>query len=62
MPIACQFEPEIVLVSAGFDAVKGHPAPWGGYNLTAACKLTSLLSYNDLVEYRLSFCTSYWIL
>jgi len=25
------------LVSAGFDAASGHPAPLGGYNVTPAC-------------------------
>ncbi|VVC36540.1 Histone deacetylase domain,WD40/YVTN repeat-like-containing domain,Histone deacetylase class II [Cinara cedri] len=37
MPIARDYAPEIVLVSAGFDAAKGHPAPLGGYNVTPAC-------------------------
>lgn len=36
MPIALSFEPEIVLVSAGFDGAAGHPAPLGGYNLSPA--------------------------
>ena len=38
MPIARQFDPELVLVSAGFDAADGHPAPLGGYKVTAPCK------------------------
>ncbi|XP_039296591.1 LOW QUALITY PROTEIN: histone deacetylase 4 [Nilaparvata lugens] len=37
MPIATQFAPDIVLVSAGFDAAAGHPPPLGGYKLTPAC-------------------------
>uniref|UniRef100_A0A670YG72 Histone deacetylase n=1 Tax=Pseudonaja textilis TaxID=8673 RepID=A0A670YG72_PSETE len=37
MPIAHEFAPDIVLVSSGFDAVEGHPAPLGGYNLSAKC-------------------------
>ncbi|XP_013391785.2 histone deacetylase 4-like [Lingula anatina] len=37
MPIAREFNPELVLVSAGFDAAKGHPAPLGGYELSGAC-------------------------
>lgn len=37
MPIAREFSPDIVLVSAGFDAASGHPAPLGGYNVSAAC-------------------------
>lgn len=38
MPIANEFAPDVVLVSSGFDAVEGHPAPLGGYNLSAKCK------------------------
>ncbi|XP_075463491.1 histone deacetylase 4 isoform X2 [Ascaphus truei] len=37
MPIANEFSPEVVLVSAGFDAVEGHPAPLGGYRVSAKC-------------------------
>ncbi|XP_070566413.1 histone deacetylase 4-like isoform X5 [Ptychodera flava] len=37
MPIAREFSPDIVLVSAGFDAAMGHPAPLGGYQVTPAC-------------------------
>ncbi|XP_051568551.1 histone deacetylase 4-like isoform X3 [Myxocyprinus asiaticus] len=37
MPIADEFAPDIVLVSAGFDAVDGHPPPLGGYKLTSRC-------------------------
>ncbi|XP_065686920.2 histone deacetylase 9 isoform X1 [Patagioenas fasciata] len=37
MPAANEFEPEIVLVSAGFDAVEGHDPPLGGYKVTAKC-------------------------
>ncbi|CAG5898187.1 unnamed protein product [Menidia menidia] len=45
MPIAQQFSPDVVLVSAGFDAVEGHQSPLGGYNVSAKCfgKLTQLL-------------------
>ncbi|EMP26618.1 Histone deacetylase 4 [Chelonia mydas] len=35
MPIANEFDPDIILVSAGFDAVEGHDAPLGGYRVTA---------------------------
>ena len=38
MPIAREFKPEIVMVSAGFDASLGHPAPLGGYCLSPACE------------------------
>lgn len=37
MPIAREFSPDIVLVSAGFDAALGHPAPLGGYVVSPAC-------------------------
>lgn len=38
MPIANEFSPDVVLVSAGFDAVEGHQSPLGGYNVTAKCE------------------------
>ncbi|KAF7208375.1 transcript variant X4 [Nothobranchius furzeri] len=37
MPIAHEFSPDVVLVSAGFDAVEGHPPSLGGYKVTAKC-------------------------
>ncbi|XP_075758208.1 histone deacetylase 7 isoform X2 [Pelodiscus sinensis] len=37
MPIAHEFSPEVVLVSAGFDAADGHPPPLGGYKVSAKC-------------------------
>ncbi|XP_040294754.1 histone deacetylase 5 isoform X3 [Bufo bufo] len=37
MPIAQEFNPDLVLVSAGFDAVEGHQSPLGGYSVTAKC-------------------------
>ncbi|XP_072162642.1 histone deacetylase 4 [Bemisia tabaci] len=37
MPIAKAFAPDIVLVSAGFDAAIGHPPNLGGYKVSAAC-------------------------
>ncbi|XP_013887081.1 histone deacetylase 7 isoform X2 [Austrofundulus limnaeus] len=37
MPIAHEFSPDVVLVSAGFDAVEGHPSSLGGYKVTAKC-------------------------
>ncbi|UJR20839.1 hypothetical protein I4U23_023950 [Adineta vaga] len=37
MPILKQFQPEIILVSCGFDACMGHPHPLGGYELTPTC-------------------------
>lgn len=41
MPIAHQFSPDVVLVSAGFDAVVGHSSTLGGYEVTAKCELES---------------------
>ena len=38
MPILEQFQPQIILVSCGFDASIGHPHPLGGYELTPTCK------------------------
>uniref|UniRef100_A0A8C6U7Z2 Histone deacetylase 7b n=1 Tax=Neogobius melanostomus TaxID=47308 RepID=A0A8C6U7Z2_9GOBI len=37
MPIAHEFSPDLVLVSAGFDAVEGNPDELGGYKVTAKC-------------------------
>ncbi|OAD07965.1 hypothetical protein MUCCIDRAFT_158210 [Mucor lusitanicus CBS 277.49] len=34
IPIARQFEPDMIFVSAGFDAAEGHPENLGGYNVT----------------------------
>ncbi|KAK7602204.1 hypothetical protein V9T40_009645 [Parthenolecanium corni] len=37
MPIAREYVPDIILVSAGFDAASGHPPPLGGYKVSPAC-------------------------
>lgn len=37
MPIGREFDPTIVLVACGFDAARGHPFNFGGYDLTPAC-------------------------
>lgn len=37
MPIAEEFDPDFVLVSAGFSAVDGHPPVLGGYKVTPQC-------------------------
>lgn len=37
MPIAREFDPEVVLVACGFDAASGHPAPLGGYQISPSC-------------------------
>lgn len=49
MPIASEFAPDLVLVSAGFDAVEGHPPPLGGYKLTSRCK-PHLFTMNSLMS------------
>ena len=36
MPIARDFDPELVVVAAGFDAASGHPPQLGGYKVTPA--------------------------
>ncbi|XP_071961663.1 histone deacetylase 4-like [Antedon mediterranea] len=36
MPLAREFSPDVVLVSAGFDAAPGHPNPLGGYEVSHA--------------------------
>lgn len=38
MPIAKDFDPDIILVAAGFDSAAGHPPQLGGYTITPACK------------------------
>lgn len=38
MPIAHEFSPDVVLVSAGFDAAEGHQPSMGGYTVTAKRK------------------------
>lgn len=38
IPIAHEFSPDVVLVSAGFDAADGHLPPLGGYKVSAKCK------------------------
>lgn len=37
MPIAHEFNPDVVLVSAGFDATAGHSPKLGGYKVSPAC-------------------------
>ena len=38
LPISKEFKPDIVLVSAGFDAMDGHDSRIGGYKVSAACE------------------------
>lgn len=49
MPIAHQFSPDVVLVSAGFDAVAGHSSSLGGYEVTAKCEFESHTSLHTRV-------------
>lgn len=49
MPAAQEFDPEIVLVSAGFDAVEGHDPPLGGYKVTAKCRYHHKVHVSELV-------------
>ena len=50
MPIARAYDPQIVLVSAGFDAADGHAPPLGGYKVSPTCKnlhsLTIFISFS----------------
>lgn len=52
MPIAKEFNPDIVLISAGFDAAIGHPPPLGGYNVSSACKYYP--SFTDFIDNAIS--------
>lgn len=52
MPIAKEFNPDIVLISAGFDAAIGHPPPLGGYNVSSACKYYA--SFTDFIDHAIS--------
>jgi histone deacetylase 4/5 len=49
MPIAREFNPELVLISAGFDAAAGHPAPLGGYNVSPNCAFinSAIISFDN---------------
>ena len=48
MPILEQFQPQMILVSCGFDASIGHPHPLGGYELTPTCKSLKMNSFRSL--------------
>lgn len=58
MPIAREFNPECVLVSAGFDAAKGHATALGGYEVSPACKY---LKKNVLIFRFISSCYMHMI-
>lgn len=51
MPILEQFQPQIILVSSGFDACMGHPHPLGGYELTPTCKRRKMKKKSVFVTY-----------
>ncbi|KAI1242766.1 hypothetical protein IHE44_0000313 [Lamprotornis superbus] len=54
MPAANEFDPEIVLVSAGFDAVEGHDPPLGGYKVTAKYSaLPVALCYGNCTKFNI---------
>lgn len=36
-PIAREFDPDLILISAGFDATEGHLPPLGGYRVSPSC-------------------------
>lgn len=52
LPIAKSFAPDIVLVSAGFDAAIGHPHPIGGYAVSTACFAFLTLQLRQLARGR----------
>lgn len=37
LPVVKEYKPDIILVSAGFDAAEGHSPQLGGYSVSAAC-------------------------
>ena len=58
IPIAKEFNPDIILVSAGFDAAAGHTPQLGGYEVTAACKLLWIIL---IVVYRYGAISAVWL-
>ena len=51
MPIAREFNPDIVLVSAGFDAAAGHRAPLGGYDVSPDCEYQYIRTHTHTHRY-----------
>ena len=43
VPVAREFGPDIILVSAGFNATGGHPHTLGGYTVTPQCEGDNLV-------------------
>ena len=51
IPLAREFAPDIVLVSAGFDAASGHSPQLGGYVVSAACTFAITFSIRQDLEF-----------
>ena len=56
MPISRDFNPSMVLVACGFDAARGHPFNFGGYDLSAACFANMTRQLMTLANGRLVLC------
>lgn len=56
MPIAHDFNPSMVLVACGFDAARGHPFNFGGYDLSPACFAYMTRQLMTLANGRLVLC------
>lgn len=54
LPVAKEFNPDLIIVSAGFDATKNHSPSLGGYSVSAACFgwMTQKLVMSGLAEGR----------
>ncbi|KAI8972642.1 hypothetical protein BDB01DRAFT_809389 [Pilobolus umbonatus] len=50
IPIAKQFKPDMIFVSAGYDAAEGHPENIGGYKVTARGYATMTKMVCDLAD------------
>lgn len=44
VPIGREFSPDLILVSAGFNATDGHPPTLGGYSVTPKCEFAPLVN------------------
>ena len=49
VPVAREFSPDIILVSAGFNTTEGHPPTLGGYTVTPQCEWNGCLA-GELVQ------------
>lgn len=56
IPISRDFNPSIVLVACGFDAARGHPFNFGGYDLSPACFAYMTRQLMSLANGRLVLC------